>query len=229
VQLHEQAIANKDLGKQAREVIKQKVYALLEKSESRIHGLNDQFGFTVERLAITGGFYKRQALVVRSRRSALKDALKRMANAYQASYEMRRSDQGRIYTYPLINWLTVRWLLNTTGSKSADELGDFDSLLGEAMAQSSISDRILDREHFWSAIEETDCVLLQALKDNEFEGKSDWLCQRYKAIRKVSASPRQFRSVEEHLRFLREIMLSLGMHKQSERFDRFINCVHSSD
>jgi pimeloyl-ACP methyl ester carboxylesterase/tetratricopeptide (TPR) repeat protein len=229
VQLHEQAIESKDLDNQAHETIKQKVAALLRESESRIHGLNAQFGFTVERLALTGGFYKRQALVVRSRSSALKTALIKMAEAYKASYEMRRSDQGRIYTYPLTNWLTVRWLLNVTEPDRADKLDDFDSLLGEAMAQSSISDRMLDREHFWSAIEETDCILLQALKNNEFEDKSDWLCQRYKAIRRVSASPKQFRSVEEHLQFLRDIMMSLGLQKQSKRFDRFINCARSSD
>ena len=225
VELHEQALQSKEMDAATRKAQNLKVKGLMEDAEVRIHALNDQFGPTVERLALTGGFYKRNALVCRNRRSELYRSLKKMGSAYRASYEKRRDDQGLIYPYPLVNWLTVRWMLNISGKEKADRLEEFDSLLGEAMAQSATSDAILDREHFWSAIEENDCALLYALKHDELDQKRDELCQRYKAIRKVAASPRQFRSVEEHLEFLREILLSLGLQTQSESIDRFIACV----
>jgi hypothetical protein len=111
----------------------------------------------------------------------------------------------------LNNWLLARWLLQQVTRSSVKGEDDFDELLAELKAKVEMGDITLDQEHFWDAIAENDYKLLYAIRQDQLKSKAGEICRRYQVIREVAASPRQFRSVEEHLDFLCEITDSLDL------------------
>ncbi|MES9930561.1 MAG: tetratricopeptide repeat-containing protein, partial [Candidatus Thiodiazotropha sp. 6PDIVS] len=184
--------------------------------------LNTNFGETVERLALKGGIYKRRAMLERKETAKLKKTLASMGECYKASYEKKRRDHGEVYPYPLNNWLLVRWLLKQVTKAGAKEEDHFNGLLAELKAKVEIGYITLDHEHFWEAISENDYYLLDAIQRGQLNSRADQLCKRYQEIRKVAASPRQFRSVDEHLVFLRDISNSLKIETVSEGIEKLI-------
>ncbi|MES9922731.1 MAG: CHAT domain-containing protein [Candidatus Thiodiazotropha endolucinida] len=189
---------------------------LIRQSETRINRLNTNFNETVERLALKGGMYKRRAILECDNKAKLKKTLALMGDCYKSSYEKKLKGQGEIYPYPLINWLTVRWLLKKVNNTRRTRGDDFDALLTELQAKVKLEETALDQERFWDAIAENDCNVLHAIRHNQLKSRTEEICKRYQEIREVAASPRQFRSVEEHLDFLWKVSDSLGLKPIAE-------------
>jgi hypothetical protein len=211
VELHERAEKSSSLSASEKRRLRSMSRRLIKQSETRINRLNTSFGVTVERLALKGGMYKRRAMLERNETVKLKKTLALMGECYKASYEKQLRDRGEVYPYPLNNWLLVRWLLQQLTRSSAKGGDDFDELLAELKAKVEMGDITLDQEHFWDAIAENDYKLLYAIRQDQLKSKAGEICRRYQVIREVAASPRQFRSVEEHLDFLCEITDSLDL------------------
>jgi tetratricopeptide (TPR) repeat protein len=226
VELHEGAEKSPTLSTTDRRKLHSRSRRLIRQSETRLKRLNTTFGETVERLALRGSTYKRYAMLVREGVSELKNKLALMAECYRKAYEKKRRDQGEVYPYPLINWLLARWLLKQVSGSSIEDEEDFDGLLAELKAKVELGDIALDQEHFWDAIAENDCKLLDAIRHNQLKHKADEICRRYQEIREVAASPRQFSSVEEHLVFIDEISRSLELKEVTDGVEELIACLN---
>ncbi|MES9863414.1 MAG: CHAT domain-containing protein [Candidatus Thiodiazotropha sp. LLP2] len=222
VELYEHAEKSTTISASEKRRVQSKSRGLIKQSETRINRLNTNFGETVERLALKGGIYKRRAMLERKETAKLKKTLASMGECYKASYEKKRRDHGEVYPYPLNNWLLVRWLLKQVTKAGAKEEDHFNGLLAELKAKVEIGYITLDHEHFWEAISENDYYLLDAIQRGQLNSRADQLCKRYQEIRKVAASPRQFRSVDEHLVFLRDISNSLKIETVSEGIEKLI-------
>ena len=193
----------------------------------RINGLNSQFGATVERLALKGSVYKRQAMIYRNRKGLLKASLKNMRNAYKDSHHEALVSNDCIDPYPMTNWLTARWLLKEAGIEKSDTLDDFESLLDQAIKQAEVADTSISHEHFWDAIAETDCKLLHALKRVDLDEKVDEIATKYIRIRRAASSPRQFNSVIEHLEFISTMMGTYDLESDRRNIDKLVNKLRS--
>ena len=95
-------------------------------------------------------------------------------------------------------------------SVNGDDLGDFDVLLDNARQANMVPE--INHEHFWEAIAVTDCDLLAALKTDTFTSeKVEKLAEAYEQIGLVASSPRQMRSVVEHVDFLYAVTAQLKL------------------
>lgn len=223
--LHEDAEKSTTISPSEKKRVQAKIRRLIKQSETRINRLNTHFGETVERLALKGGMYKRSAMLQRNETTKLKKTLTLMGECYKASYEKKRRDQGEVYPYQLTNYLLARWLLKQATQSRAKKDDDFDDLLAELKAKVELGEIALDQEHFWDAIAENDYNLLDAIQQDQLMSKAEQICKRYQEIREVAASPRQFRSVEEHLVFLKEISNSLKIEEVTESLEKLIVCM----
>jgi tetratricopeptide (TPR) repeat protein len=165
-----------------------------------LESLNNRFGESVERLALLGGASKRRAEIDVKNRAELKKNLEEMRACYMDAYEKNQELNGQVYSYPLINALTARWLLHHAGGKK-DNFKDFNVLLHSAKQANMVPE--INQEYFWESIAVNDCDLLEALKDNTLTPKkTDQIAGTYKKISRIVSSPRQMRSVLEHVGFL---------------------------
>jgi tetratricopeptide (TPR) repeat protein len=210
-------------GKKQAQLLQKQAANLITEALKRIHGLNTLFGKSVERLALIGSVHKRQAMIHRGRKGLLKASLKNMCNAYMESHHEALVRKECIDPYPMTNWLTARWLLKEAGINKSDKLDEFESLLDQAIKQTAVADSSINQEHFWDAIAETDCKLLNALKRVELGEKVDELVTKYTRIRKAASSPRQFNSVIEHLDFLKAMMGAFCMERDRQDIDKLVN------
>ncbi len=228
VELYERGEKDSTMGSSEKRRLQSQSRRLIRQSETRINRLNANFGETVERLALKGATYKRRALVYRNNTAELKKALTSMAECYKASYEKKRRDKGELYPYPLNNWLLARWFINQPGTAKSVGDTDFGQLFVELKAKVEMGDIALDQEHFWDAIAENDYNLLDAVWRNQVESRANRICERYQEIREVAASPRQFRSVEEHLVFVKEISKSLKIKEVADGMKKLIICLDTN-
>jgi tetratricopeptide (TPR) repeat protein len=226
VELHEHAEKTSALSATEISKLHSQSRRLMRQSETRIKRLNTTFGETVERLALKGSTYKRYAMLVREDVPELKKRLALMAECFKSAYEKKRRDKGEVYPYPLNNWLLARWLLKQISGSSIKGEDDFDERLTELKTKVELGEIALDQEHFWDAIAENDYKLLDAIRHNQLQSKADEICRRYQVIREVAASPRQFRSVEEHLVFIKEISNSLKIQAVTDGIEKLILCTN---
>lgn len=179
---------------------KGKVLKLTEEAVGLLGSLNDRFGESVERLALSGSCYKRRAEIDVIRKAAPQKNLIKMHEFYQRSYQKNLDLTGKVNAYPLLNALTARWLLVL--AKVTDyTLQDFDMYLNSAKQANMVPE--INQEYFWEAIAVTDCDLLASLKNRQLDSQAaENLAGSYREISKVASSARQMRSVEEHVGFL---------------------------
>jgi len=126
-------------------------------------------------------------------------ALERMASHYKAAYE--HSSQRD--PYPQLNWLTASVLLSVI-DPSVKALRGIRQMIEKARA--AAKEQQLRAPDFWNAVMSADCLLLEHLAARDLAGNTDKIISGYMEVKTCIGSPREFRSVLEHLDFLANIM-----------------------
>lgn len=162
---------------------------------------------SAERKSLAGSLAKREAMLAGSeneRRRQLQ--LRRAAGYYKAARDLVKAQADRStggggdahldLCYPTLNWLTCRFLLG-------ESLTEEDRcLVDECLLQMNRDMTARDRPDFWTRVAEADASLLQSLIAGGLGGRIDQLQARYESIFAAGSSPKQRRSVEEHIAFL---------------------------
>ncbi len=186
-----------------------KARELTDEAIDLLCALNDRFGESVERLALLGGAYKRRVEIDVSDRASLQENLRKMLAHYTNAYKKNLALHGTTYSYPMINALAARWLLHKT-DPDGKYLEDFDALLESTRQANMVSE--INQEYFWQAIALTECDLLEALKSGTLIAeKGTHIAEAYKKLGRVASSPRQMRSVMEHIGFLSSVTKQLKL------------------
>ena len=203
---------SKNLTKEAIDLTREAIDLLLS--------LNKDFGESIERLSLLGSAYKRRTEIDIANRVSLQKNLLEMRDNYMHAYKKNLELNGKVYPYPLINGLTARWLLHKT-SVNNNDLNDFDALLESARQAKMVPE--INQEYFWDAIAATDCDLLAALKEEQLTAeKASSIADTYETIGQVASSPRQMRSVVEHIDFLYAVTAQLKL-SQAKHLDELRN------
>jgi hypothetical protein len=174
---------------------------LIERAKDRLDFVIKAFKPTTERYSLLGSIAKREAMVAKDL-SGKKDALGRMSEKYKAAYNHEQK-KGNIDPYPLLNWLTADVLLELLGGK-AQKPANFKVLL-EKGAESAAA-RYREYPDFWMAITGVDSRLLEHLEKKDLDQHKEKIIADYLEVKKRDGSPREFRSVLEHLDFLKNII-----------------------
>ncbi len=168
--------------------------------------LNEHFGHTIERMNLLGSAYKRLALfsgpATKARVKSLHTACDCYREANRLSLEQKHPGT---YAYPLINMLTLGYLLRYYGSDYPIEHEVTDAGLDE-LAERYDPDQELTRESFWNAITANEVRFVKSLIQDTLDGETAAaVTARYIEIRRLAASPRQMSSVVEHIRLLHRL------------------------
>lgn len=180
-------------------------------------------GPTVERHIMLGSVHKRRALVLaqhlrnspgsgKESKKHLKDALEEMRKAYDSADQLHRTNNRQaIYPYPLLYAAASRILLAMLAKQSHL---DIDQLQGE-LQKAREAGQTRDRENpcYWDAIAGTEAELLETLaagtrSQPDKPADTGWVesvAQKYRTAQERDGSPRERRSVQEHLDFLATI------------------------
>lgn len=158
---------------------------------------------TPERLSIMGAAFKRRAIVASSayERNA---ALRAMSQHYREAHELTASAHGKIDPYPLLNWLSAEACLHPEG------IGDSMPAATENVLNSVDRQLAQDaRTDFWGLVTRADLQLVRGLLAGKIDADDrQRLLDVYRAICVRAGSPRQLRSVIEHLEFIAEMYSS---------------------
>ena len=180
-------------------------------------------GQTVERHIMLGSVHKRRALVLaqhllnstgsdKEGKKHLKDALEKMRKAYDSADQLHRTNNRQaIYPYPLLYSTASRILLAMLAKQSNL---DIDQLQGE-LQKAREAGQTRDRENpcYWDAIAGTEAELLETLaagtrSQPDKPADTGWIepiAQKYRTAQERDGSPRERRSVQDHLDFLATI------------------------
>lgn len=160
---------------------------------------------SAERKSLAGSLAKREAMLA-STEIERRRQLQRAAGHYKAARDLELTPASRStgsgqdsrlnLCYPTLNWLTCRFLL---GERLTDEDR---CLVDECLLQLNRDMTANDRPDFWTRVAEADASLLQSLIADDWHERLDQLQARYESIFGAGSSPKQRRSVEEHIAFL---------------------------
>ena len=167
------------------------------------------FAPTAERQALLGGAFKRRALVNRYREQGqqwLASCAEHYAAAYQATVAAARP-----MAYPLIQWLSAQALQQLVGARDKRDM-PVDRELQDRIAHACddlvrlAADGEARSPDFWNTAVPTDCLVLKALAGLAFDRHADAIVAGYLVAAQRGGSPRELCSVNEHLRFLRDML-----------------------
>ncbi len=157
------------------------------------------FGKTAERLSLLGRAHKRRAWITEG--TERRDALAKMAAFYKEAHEMSCDEKrNRLDTCPLLNWLTAEVLKGWLGQSVGPELAEIREWCARAGAHAEAKDR--EDPSFWNSVVKPHCDLILALAEGTIDSQKQTIIEGYRQAKGREASPRQFRSVMEHLEFL---------------------------
>ena len=177
-------------------------------AEKLIKGAKDKLNLlikalkpTSERYSLLGSIAKREAMVAIDL-SGKKDAIRQMSAKYKAAYDHEQK-KGNIDPYPLLNWLTADVLLELLVGKP-QKPANFKVLLEKGVE--SAASRYRENQDFWMAITGVDSRLLEHIEKKDLGQHKEKVIADYLEVKKRDGSPREFRSVLEHLDFLKNII-----------------------
>ena len=176
------------------------------------------FAPTIERQALLGGAYKRRAMICVDR-DARRRWVQGIARHYREAYDMGVANGG-VQDYPLTQWLTARVLEAIAGRWGRNR--SVQRLLDEVdQTCDAIRARAAEREQlapdFWNTAVVTDCVVLAATAHLAFDVRADEIVAGYTSVRQRGGSPREMRSVVEHLDFLARMFARLHDEKSNRK------------
>ena len=179
-----------------------KAKKLMAKAKERLGYLMQASGATGERLSLMGSIAKREAMIAPTPEGR-RQALQEMATSYRKAYEVHLETTGEIDPFPMVNWLTAQVLLALTGAKARKP-----AKLAERLQRASGAAAEQDRRdpNFWDAVAPVECELLAHLAARDLGEHVAAIVSGYLQAKKRDASPREFRSVLEHLDFLVQVV-----------------------
>jgi len=171
---------------------------MITESEEQLTALNGVIGESAERLSLLGSAAKREAMVA-TNRAGKKKALAKMAAHYYKAYEHGNKRDP----YPHTNGLTATVLLSLFDAAGKVTKSTRQAILKE---QEAAVDRRKRAPDFWAAVIPKDCLLLDQLATRKLAAHVEEIINGYRDVKKSCGSPREFRSVIEHLDFLTNII-----------------------
>ncbi|HSB80347.1 MAG TPA: CHAT domain-containing protein [Candidatus Methylomirabilis sp.] len=179
---------------------------LIQEAVREVEALK-QFGPTAERWSLLGSAHKRHAWIAEG--DERKGALKSMASSYRKAHELAYAKgQGRLDTYPLLNWLAAEILLDWYGTPHPAALAQIEDWCQRAEAHASEREKV--DPDFWNSVVKPECDLVRALARKTLDREKDTIVDGYRRAKSRGASPREFRSVLEHLEFLVHVATGAG-------------------
>ncbi len=162
------------------------------------------FGSTGERLSLLGSAYKRLAILSKGEERI--KALASMEKYYKAAHDLAyNSGNGKVDSYPLLNWLTAQIIGQRYSRKGRESLSKkllSDADMWCAMAEAAAAEKDQIEPDIWSSLAKSDALLVRALAQGNLKEVSEEIVAGYSRARVRGASPRQFGSVIEHLDFI---------------------------
>jgi hypothetical protein len=174
---------------------------LIKGAKDKLNMLIKTLKPTTERYSLLGSIAKREAMIAKDL-SGKKDALRQMSAKYKAAFDHEQK-KGNIDPYPLLNWLTADVLLELLVGKP-QKPANFKVLLGKGVE--SAASRYRENQDFWMAITGVDSRLLEHIDKKDLGQHKEKLIAVFLDVKKRDGSPREFRSVLEHLDFLKNII-----------------------
>lgn len=169
---------------------------------------------TAERLSLMGSAHKRNAWITTGKQR--KVALSKMATYYRkAHFKKIRQDNYILDTYTLLNWLAAECLQGWYGENTEVSSADFRDWSEWARAYAEELDRL--EPNFWNSIVKPECDLVQALADATLDKQKQAIVDAYLHAKARGASPREFRSVIDHLEFLADMAAEVGNRKSIQQ------------
>jgi hypothetical protein len=166
-----------------------------------------KFNKSAERLSLLGSAHKRMAWI--STGDDRKKALSKMAGYYREAHEKKYDEKrNKLDTYPLLNWLAAEILREWYGVKQGVTPAVIREWCERARAYADEQDR--QEPNFWNSVVKPECELVQALASATLDGQKQAIIDAYRRARVRGASPREFRSVTEHLEFLVDLAEGAG-------------------
>ena len=160
-------------------------------------------GDSVERLCLLGSSYKRLAMVTAGNKR--KRALRQMADAYRQAHD--RAAQEKPKPYALLNFITADYVLQTLfpppkrrAVRRRKEGEDNKKLI--ALVDGFVKEKLTPDVDFWDAVVSADYQLTRHVIEDTLTERKGIVVNSYREAKKRGGSPREFRSVLEHLDFL---------------------------
>ena len=124
-----------------------------------------------------------------------------MSESYKAAHELEVVNRGAISSYPLLNWISAELCLNPERLHEPLRTNANDLLARVQQAAAAVVD-----PDFWTFVTSADVLLTQSLIEGRVdESRRDELLQAYRKVVARAGSPKQLRSIIEHLDFLADI------------------------
>lgn len=161
-------------------------------------------GASVERLSLLGSSYKRLAMVTAGNKR--KKALQEMADSYRHAYD-RAAQQQKPMPYPLLNLVAANYVLQTlfppTERRTVRrQKGKEDNKKLLAIVGGLVKEKLTPDVDFWDTVVLADYQLTRYVVEETLTEHTDSVVQGYREAKKRGGSPREFRSVLEHVDFL---------------------------
>ncbi len=170
-----------------------------------------KFNETSERLSLMGSAHKRRAWIAQG--TQRKDALSKMAEYYRKAHEKKFDEKrNKLETYPLLNWLAAEVLLGWYGEKADVTPAKIGEWCEKARGFAEEQDR--QNPSFWNSVVKPECDLLQALAGSTLDEQKQAVVDAYRHAKTRGASPREFRSVIDHLEFLADMAADGSKRKE---------------
>jgi CHAT domain-containing protein/pimeloyl-ACP methyl ester carboxylesterase len=165
------------------------------------------FGESVERLCLLGSSYKRLAIVTTGNKR--KSALREMADSYRHAH-VRAVQQQKPKPYPLLNLIAANYALQTLFPQTERRVarkpkGREDDKKLLTIVDGLVKEKLTPDTDFWDAIASADYQLTRHLIEQTLAENINSIVQGYREAKKRGGSPREFRSVLEHIDFLIEM------------------------
>jgi tetratricopeptide (TPR) repeat protein len=169
-----------------------------------------KFGETAERLSLLGSAHKRGAWIAQG--DERKKALSEMAKSYRKAHEKKYDEvRSEMETYPLLNWLAAELLREWYGEKQAVTRAEIREWCEKARAYAQEKDR--QEPSVWNSVVTPECDLVEALAGDALGERKQAIVAAYHYAKARGASPREFRSVLDHLEFLADMAADAGKEK----------------
>lgn len=167
--------------------------------------LLEGLGNSQQRLEETGKYWKRQAIIAVGEQRRI--ALANMEQAYHRAHWFALQESHQVSGYPLLNWLTCRVVRYLRGEVPRLDRQELKHWLDQARLRLEEQER--ERADFCSAITRAEYLLLYYLVGVRLREPQaiQAVSKLYEQALSRGTVPRQVRFVQEHLVFLRTMLL----------------------